>query len=103
MSVSVSDTGDGFPNPAGFCAVAVFTSVVPWASGATVATNAQVTTAVTGSGPVVPIPPVPLGSPQGPPPAAVHVQVALATPTGSGSRTVAPITSLGPPFVTVMV
>src|SRR5262245_39039710 len=103
MSVSVSDTGDGFPNPPGFCAVAVFTSVVPAASGATVATNENVATAFTGSDTVVSIAPVPLGSPQVPRPAAVHVQVALATPTGSGSRTVAPLTSLGPPFVTVMV
>src|SRR5262245_22041673 len=71
VSVSVADTGAGFPNVAGLCAVTVFTSVLPVASGATVATNEKVATAFTGRFTVVSIGAVPLAAVQLPPPAAV--------------------------------
>src|SRR5215471_8150326 len=54
---------------------------------------------------VVAILPVPLGAPQVLGAVTVHVQVkpALASAAGSGSLTMAPVTSLGPLFVTTMV
>jgi hypothetical protein len=47
--------------------------------------------------------PLPFGAPQDAPPAAVHVQVALAIAGGKTSVTVAPAAVFGPAFETTIV
>src|SRR5262249_10864396 len=101
-SLSVAEFGNGLPVPGGTCVVTVLTSV-PRASGATVPVSVKVATAFSGRSTVVSISFVPFGTAQLPPPAAVHVQVALGIPAGSGSWTATPLTALGPRFVTVIV
>src|SRR5262249_50728129 len=101
-SLSVAELGKGLPVPGGTCVVTVLTSV-PRASGATVPVSWKVATAFTGSDTVVSIDPVPAGAAQGPPPAAVQIQVTLPRTAGTESRTATPLTSLGPRFVTVIV
>src|SRR6186713_735283 len=95
VSVSVSLTPVGVP-PGGVT-VAVLTRE-PVAEGLTRTVKVKVMVAPAGRLTVVARAPVPLLGPLTVPPPvlAVAVQVALLTPAGSGSDTVAPVTALGP-------
>src|SRR6516165_259017 len=102
MSVSLALllAGLGSVTPAGAVTVAVLVRK-PVAEGLIWTVKVKVTLALTGRLTVVARAPVPpLGPVTIPPPLlAVAVQVAAVTPAGRGSDTLAPLTTLGPPFV----
>src|SRR5215813_11124253 len=93
-------------SPAGGVTVAVFTKV-PVALALILAEKEKVTLAPTGRFTLVLKAPVPLlGLPEviAPPPLPpTNVHVSLVTPTGTLSRTLAPLATLGPALLTTMV
>src|SRR5262249_5178820 len=97
VSVALSLPGLGSVTPAGGVTVAGFTRV-PVAEGSIWTVKVKVTVAWTGRSTVVARAPLPLvGRVTLPPPLlAVAVQLAAVTPAGTGSDTLAPVTSLGP-------
>src|SRR5262245_6940773 len=104
VSVALLLPGVGSVTPAGAVIVAVLTRV-PVTAGLTWTVKVKVTVALTGRLTVVARAPLPaLGPATLPPPLlAVAVQVALVTPVGTESETLAPVTALGPALRTTMV
>src|SRR5262245_59158332 len=104
VSLSLSLAGSGSVTPAGGLTVAIL-SRVPVAAGSTWTVKLKVTVALRGRSTVVARPPLPLVGPvTAPPPLlVVAVQLAEVTPAGRGSDTPAPVTALGPAFLTTIV
>src|SRR5262245_40987689 len=103
MSVALLLAGLVSVTPVGGVTVAVFWRE-PVADGSTWTVKAKVTAALTGRSTVVARAPVPLAGPvtAAPPLSPVTVQLADVTPAGRGSDTLAPVTVLGPKFLTTM-
>src|SRR5579883_1899667 len=104
VSVALLLAGLGSVTPAGGVTVAVLTRS-PVAEGSIWTVKVKVTLALTARSTVVDRAPAPLVGPVTVPPPllAVVVQVAAVTPAGKGSDTLAPVTALGPSFLTTMV
>src|SRR5260370_1190951 len=100
VSVAVLLPGVGSVVPAGAATLAVLLRL-PVAEAEMFAVTVNVAVPPFARLTVVLMSPVPLVTPQLA--AGAHVQLALLMPAGSVSVTVAPVTALGPPFVTVMV
>lgn len=103
VSVSLSEllVVTGSVEPAGLVTVAVFVSV-PMASAVTDVFTMKVAVPPLVRLTVVFMLPVPLVAPQVEPLEARHAQVALVSLAGRVSTTVAPVTALGPLFVTII-
>src|SRR5262245_33916613 len=100
VSVSVSVVAKGVP-PGGVTVAALTNE--PVTLGLIEAVNVKVTLALTGRSTMVARAPVPLEGPVTlPPPLVVDVQVAALAPAGSASKTLAPVTALGPVLLTTM-
>src|SRR5262249_26890245 len=95
--------GLGSVTPAGAVTVAVLLRM-PVADGPIWAVKLKVTVAVTGRSTVVAKAPAPLLGPVAAPPPLLSGwgQLALGTPAGRASATLAPVTSLGPRLLTTM-
>ena len=104
VSVSLAELfpGEGSVEPAGAATVAVLVNV-PSVSAATVVVIVNVALPPFVRLTVVLMLPVPEVAPQVEPLEARHVQLALVNFAGSASTTVAPVTALGPLFVTLIV
>src|SRR5262245_47547554 len=104
LSLALLLPGVGSVTPAGGATVAVLTRA-PVADGLTCTVKVKLTVALTGRSTVVARAPRPLAGPVTLPPPllAVTVQLALVTPAGSESETLAPMTALGPSLLTTKV
>src|SRR4051794_15498968 len=104
LSVALLLPWVGSVTPCGGLAVVVLTRV-PVAEELTWTVKVKVTVALTGRSTVVARAPLPLVGPETLPPPllAVAVQLAVVTPPGKGSDTLAPLTALGPALLTTIV